>query len=467
MQDQLISHPTLSVQAPSASGHDTSLGATHSATNFAIHSATHATTQRRHDLELLRIVALFLLIFYHTGMLYIQGWDFHYKSDYQSETLANWMMLVNPWRMSLLWFISGVALHYALQKYGSWYSVRQRSLRLLLPLLFGVLVVVPPQLYIEMAGKGQLPAGFTYLDFYQAFWQLKHPLFANYKSGILPHMDVNHLWYLRELWKFSLVLILVIAFTKLVWKILVQQFPSATNSFKNLSNFNVHGGSVSVLLILALIALDVFHLDDRNNTGLLFLLAGYALAMLNAFWRHIVQYRRRYLIAAVVLFIALLAVYNFLWMVPERKALPWVDGFAAIVYRSYAGCCIMAALAYAQSFGAHFQQFSQRWSEAVLPIYVVHQSLILIAAYILKPYALGACLEPVFVLVFTFAGSYLIYRVIKQFNVLRVCFGLAWETPTNSVDATSAAHASAKFGRLLRQGLAYLVLLPLALKLLA
>ena len=186
---------------------------------------------RRNDLELLRIVALFILIFYHTGMLYVSGWGFHYKSEYQSETMANWMLLVNPWRMSLLWLISGVALRHALHKYGAWHSLQQRCVRLLLPLLFGVLVVVPPQLFIEMAGKAQLPENFSYLDFYQAFWHLKDPLFAQYKSGILPHMDVNHLWYLRELWKFSLLLI-VMHFS---WKSLsLRFFIPSTNSLRSL-----------------------------------------------------------------------------------------------------------------------------------------------------------------------------------------------------------------------------------------
>jgi len=426
---------------------------------------------RRHDLELLRIVALFILIFYHTGMLYVSGWDFHYKSAYQSESLANWMLLVNPWRMSLLWLISGVALRHALHKYGAWHSLQQRCVRLLLPLLFGVLVVVPPQLFVEMSGKAQLPANFTYLEFYQAFWHWKDPLFKEYQGGILPHMDVNHLWYLRELWKFSLLLI--IAYFS--WSALRQRFPVAIASVEDKVKTSLavswQGAACSTLLIAALAVLDIVHLDDRNTTGFLFLLAGYALVSVPTFWQHVFEHRKKYLYSAGLFYLLLLCVYNFLWMVPERKALAWVDPLAAIVYRCYGGFCIMAALGYAKHFGERFKSFSQRWSEAVLPVYVVHQSLILIAAYYLKPYAVGAWLEPILVLFFTCIASYFIYVLIARVNILRVCFGLKWQTPkpvgSNTEGLTQQAQSaqSGQLGEKLRTGLGYLLLVPLALKL--
>jgi hypothetical protein len=428
-------------------------------------TVSYGLSARRNDLELLRIVALFILIFYHTGMLYVSGWDFHYKSTYQSETVVNWMLLVNPWRMSLLWLISGVALRHALHKYGAWHSLQQRCVRLLLPLLFGVLVVVPPQLFIEMAGKSQLPANFSYLDFYQAFWHLNDPIFDQYKGGILPHMDVNHLWYLRELWKFSLLLIVAHFF----WKNIRQKFPLAITAVENkvqhLFAMNWQGAAFSGLLISGLVVLDIVHLDDRNTTGFLFLVGGYALASASSFWQHVFESRKRYLISAGLLYLLLLCVYNFLWIVPERKALPWVDPVAAIVYRLYGGLCIMAALGYARYFGERFQQFSQRWSDAVLPVYIVHQSLILIAAYCLKPYAVGVWLEPILVIAFTCAASLLIYYVIARINILRVCFGLKWQSPKPVVSDAAGQNQRSQFWQKLRMSLGYIVLVPLALKL--
>jgi len=80
------------------------------------------------------------------------------------------MLLVNRWRLPLLFFISGVASRYLLQKYSLIHFAKARTWRLLLPLLFGVLVIVPPQLYVEMTAKGDLNIG--YWDFYRAFFDL-------------------------------------------------------------------------------------------------------------------------------------------------------------------------------------------------------------------------------------------------------------------------------------------------------
>ena len=68
---------------------------------------------RRYDLDWLRIFTFGLLIFYHIGMFYV-SWDFHVKSVHAGPFIEPVMKLVNPWRMSVLFIISGVALRYAM-----------------------------------------------------------------------------------------------------------------------------------------------------------------------------------------------------------------------------------------------------------------------------------------------------------------------------------------------------------------
>ena len=156
----------------------------------------HHMLQRRYDLDWLRIIVFILLIFYHIGMVYTENWGYHIKSSYQSAFLANIMLLVEPWRMAVLWFISGVAIRYVLVKVSIWRYISLRSLRLLLPLLFGILVVIPPQLFVEMTSNGDL--NMSYQQFYLAFFNADSTLFDKYQAGIWPHIDVNHLWYFIE-----------------------------------------------------------------------------------------------------------------------------------------------------------------------------------------------------------------------------------------------------------------------------
>ncbi|WP_115555900.1 acyltransferase family protein [Xanthomonas campestris] len=99
--------------------------------------------QRRHDLDWLRVIAFGLLLLYHVGMYYVT-WDWHVKSPTTQLMLEPVMLLSSPWRMSLLLLISGVATAFMLRSRPEGLLYR-RSRQLLLPLLFGMAVIVPPQ----------------------------------------------------------------------------------------------------------------------------------------------------------------------------------------------------------------------------------------------------------------------------------------------------------------------------------
>src|SRR3981189_1193959 len=116
------------------------------------HSPHFAATQGgegRGDLDWVRIGAFGLLIFYHVGMLYV-SWGFHIKSAHRITALEPLMLVLNPWRLSLLFLVSGVATRFMLGKYALAPLLRSRSARLLIPLVFGMLVIVPPQAYDQI-----------------------------------------------------------------------------------------------------------------------------------------------------------------------------------------------------------------------------------------------------------------------------------------------------------------------------
>ena len=153
--------------------------------------------QRRHDLDRVRVFAFCLLVLYHVGMYYV-SWGWHVKSPAASTTPEPFMLLTSPWRMSLLFLVSGVATAFMLRGSAAGF-VRRRSRQLLLPLLFGMLVIVPPQAYLQVVE--QLPGGYSggaldfygkYLGAYQGFCG------SDGKCLVLPTW--NHLWFLAYLW---------------------------------------------------------------------------------------------------------------------------------------------------------------------------------------------------------------------------------------------------------------------------
>ncbi len=108
--------------------------------------------QRLFFLDWLRILAFAALVVYHVGMYYV-SWDFHVKSPFAGPGLEPWMKLTEPWRMSLLFMVSGAASAHMLKAGPSLLLVRRRSAYLLLPLLFGIVFIVPPQSYFEVVQK--------------------------------------------------------------------------------------------------------------------------------------------------------------------------------------------------------------------------------------------------------------------------------------------------------------------------
>ncbi|MEI8640217.1 hypothetical protein P4S68_00370 [Pseudoalteromonas sp. Hal099] len=62
--------------------------------------------------------------------------------------------------------------------------VLNRSIFILLPLLVGLWLIVPFQLYAEMSQKSVIDI--TYWQFYLAFLDINNEMFANYQSGVWP-----------------------------------------------------------------------------------------------------------------------------------------------------------------------------------------------------------------------------------------------------------------------------------------
>ncbi len=157
--------------------------------------------ERRYDLDWVRIGAFLLLILYHTGMYYVT-WDWHVKSPHASAAIEPLMLLTSPWRLSLLFLVSGVATGYLLERQGVRGFLGRRSVRLLVPLVFGVLVIVPPQSYLEVIEKVQYTGSYAeflglYLTAYQGFCRDGDCL-------ILPTW--NHFWFVAYLWVYTLLL---------------------------------------------------------------------------------------------------------------------------------------------------------------------------------------------------------------------------------------------------------------------
>jgi hypothetical protein len=377
--------------------------------------------QRRYDLDWLRVLAFAVLIFYHIGMLYVADWGFHYKSQYQSENLQNLMLLVNRWRLPLLFFISGIASRYILQKYSLIHFAKIRTWRLLLPLLFGILVIVPPQLYVEMTAKGDL--NLSYWNFYSAFFDLHNPLFAEYQSGILPHIDVNHLWYLRELWCFSLILLFLHPILSL----------AKLDKVLDCVGSRLGIGAVFILPVICGSVAELFIFPEsgegiRIARGFCFFLLGYLIWQRESWWQPILTYRRLTLGLSITSYIGLLGYYHLIW---KLRSEPLKGVYAAIettLLLANRWVWILAILGYGYAYLNKPSSVLGYFTRMVYPSYLLHQSVLIVAAFYLSSLNLGFFIEAFCVVVITVSFCLATYELLKRINIMRPLVGISLQS---------------------------------------
>ena len=175
-----------------------------------------ASPDRRYDLDWIRVGAFFLLILYHVGMFYVP-WEWHVKSPHPVEALEPFMLLTNPWRLTLLFLVSGAATRFMADKTTVGKLTGARVARLLPPLVFAMFVIVPPQSYYQIveyvAAHPDAPVG---VDPYGTFL-LKYATASGHwcsPDGCLTTPTWNHMWFVAYLLFYTLVL----AGSLLVWK---------------------------------------------------------------------------------------------------------------------------------------------------------------------------------------------------------------------------------------------------------
>ena len=78
-------------------------------------TTTTSSLDRRYDLDWIRVGAFSLLILYHVGMFYVP-WDWHVKTPHPVEAIGPLMQLTNPWRLTLLFLVSGAATRFMADK---------------------------------------------------------------------------------------------------------------------------------------------------------------------------------------------------------------------------------------------------------------------------------------------------------------------------------------------------------------
>ncbi|MEO9131362.1 MAG: acyltransferase [Sphingomonas sp.] len=371
---------------------------------------------RHYGLDWLRISAFGLLIFYHVGMVFVP-WDYHVKTSHPADWVAIPMLAINSWRLMLLFVVSGYASRALLVKDGQVSAfVGSRSKRLLIPLLFGMAVIVPLQPWIELISKHGYAEGLGW------FWLHDYFRFGSLQGIILPTWQ--HLWFVAYLWLYTMAL------AAGLW---LARGRSAQTLFDKVF------GTVAVVLvpIAWLLFVDMVLVQGGQETHDLFadplahlhylpgFLFGFALARSAPAMAAI---GRSWRVAGVIAVLSYVVVATIEWRWPG-SVMPNPFGAIFATARVVQGwCAIIALIGIAERFWNHDHRWRKTLTEAVFPFYIIHQTVIVGVEWLLLGQHLPAAAEFAILVVATIAACWAFYLLGREIGWLRPLIGLRART---------------------------------------
>lgn len=375
---------------------------------------------RHYGMDWLRIGAFALLIFYHIGMGFVP-WDWHVKWNETPDWVQYPMMATNGWRLALLFIVSGYASAAMLTKASIGSFFRSRCARLLIPLVFGIVVVVPVQPWIELMFKHGYEEGFAYFlteDYFR---------FGALEGIVLPTWQ--HLWFVVYLFVYTAVLALLYAV-----------LPTRVRAAITSGAAKLLTGPGILLIPMLYFGLRVFVLfpghfdthalvDDLPAHMSFFAAFLFGLLLFHApsVWDAVRKYWKVSAIIAAVSYAGMIVFLARYGMTELSQAQTFQYGALRIVQ---AWTAIIALLGIADRFLNHNLPSRVMLTEAVFPFYIIHQTIIVVVLWYLLPTGVGTLTAFLIVLVVTLAGCWLFYRIGREIPGFRLLIGLRyWSNP--------------------------------------
>ncbi|WP_224996196.1 acyltransferase [Cesiribacter sp. SM1] len=365
---------------------------------------------RRYEFDWLRVLAFSLLIFYHTGMFFV-SWNWHIKNNVLSETLEWPMLFLSQWRMSLIFLISGVGVYLAMGFRDSLTFAKDRFKRILLPLLAGMLLVVPPQVYVERLAQGQ---SFGYGAFYLSIFS-----FQPYPEG---NFSWHHLWYLAYIFTYSLLLLPLLGY--------LCRHPLRLEGVKSWMLVLLPSlwlGLGEMLLRPHFPATNAL-IDDWANHFLYvsIFLAGFILISSSLLQEKIRDIR----LYSLSLALGLTAVLYINYWLPDADPAGYELQVYYLIKSANRWLWLLSILGFAIRYLAVASPHLKMANEMVYPFYILHQTVIVVLGYFIKDLPWPVFIKFSLLVVLTFLVCYLLIRcVIMKINILRVPFGMKAVTP--------------------------------------
>ena len=370
-------------------------------------SDSPAPTLRRNDLDWIRVAAFGLLILYHVALVYAP-YDWHIHSAHTFPWLHEALLLTNPWRLTLLFLVSGAALRFMTARRSPAQTLRARAERLVPPLLFGALLLVPIQSFVEAIDKG----GFTG-NFADWLWHEFSP------AGLSNGVPVNHLWFIVYIAVYSLITIGLMTRPALMAR-------AEAWLVRNTAGWRLLIVPLAYLIVIRVVLFPTFGITNKltwdfynHFLSLGAFLFGFLMVRHAGLWAELE--RRRHL----ALIVALIALPIMMLQAAHPGGGTWFGIPRAVVFAIDQWAMIAAILGYASR---HLRNTTgpalPYLVDATFPLYLAHQTVLVVGVWFIRPANLPAPLEAACLVGITFGVSLLIYEVVRRIPLIRPIWGL-------------------------------------------
>ena len=355
------------------------------------------TSERKYYIDNLRWMAILLLFPFHAAQIWSGGeYSGFYIWSHTNVPLYVFSTAVYPWYMTVLFTIAGISSRYSMQKRTKNQFLIERTRKLLIPFLFGVLVLVPVMTYIaEVFFNGYTG---SYLQQYILFFT-KFSDLTGYHGGF----SLAHFWFLLYLYVISLAALPIIFLTK-------KYFPGSRVS------------GVSYLLLILLFIPEWLCQYILNIAGkslgqfmILFLFGYFILSE-----ESVLQTIKRCRLISLALCILSGSLYVYLYCFKNLRN-EWMTG----LYNFYGWMGIISLLGIGQSKLNFQNKLSRYLTRASFPLYILHMPVVVVVGFFVLSFPLGVAGQFLTITLISSVLTFLIYEIIKRVPVLRFFLGIS------------------------------------------
>lgn len=384
-------------------------------------SPASASHRRLHYIDWLRVLAVLLLFPFHSARVFngygvpgggVVGEPFYVKGAELSLALGWIIGFIDRWHMPLLFLLAGASTFFALGKRTSGQYVSERLLRLVVPLVFGFFVLIPPQTWLG----GRFNSG--YAGSFWAYLSSGAFLAFNIRDGgdYYGGFGIGHLWFILFLFIMSMA-----ALPLLVWarrRRGGQAQDRAVDRPRRLA-------AVSWWLVPPVVLWFVEGMPELGGKNIFYYLAWFLLGFYAIRSEGFIADAERFRWPAFIAGAAICALAPFVG--PFRDSLPdpsWALAGVNILGMLGAWLVVVGLLGLGKRYLDRSSPQLTYLAEASYPLYILHQTVIVAVAFYLVRAVPGAWTGFAAVLATSVAATFALYEGVRRVTPLRVLFGM-------------------------------------------